>query len=90
MCGCSRNAKRHLNVQKWSEHVVHFNFFLTSKCASRHYGVHFFDMSTSKNAARPSVLNTFECEMCFAPQRHTLFRHVNFQKWSEHGEFCTF
>ena len=28
--------------------------------------------------------------MCFAPQRRTLFRHLNFQKWSEHGVFCTF
>ena len=28
--------------------------------------------------------------MCFAPQRHALFRHLNFQKWSEHGVFCTF
>ena len=28
--------------------------------------------------------------MCFAPQRRTLFRHLNLQKWSEHGVFCTF
>ena len=28
--------------------------------------------------------------MCFAPQRHALFRHLNFQKWSEPGVFCTF
>ena len=28
--------------------------------------------------------------MCFAPQRRALFRHVNFQKWSENGVFCTF
>ena len=28
--------------------------------------------------------------MCFAPQRRTLFRHRNFQKWSEPGVFCTF
>ena len=27
--------------------------------------------------------------MCFAPQRRALFRHRNFQKWSEHGVFCT-
>ena len=27
--------------------------------------------------------------MCFAPQRRALFRHLNFQKWSEHGVFCT-
>ena len=28
--------------------------------------------------------------MCFAPQRRALFRHLNFQKWSEHVVFCTF
>ena len=28
--------------------------------------------------------------MCFAPQRRALFQHLNFQKWSEHGVFCTF
>ena len=49
LCAC--HAKRHLNVQKWSEHVVRFCVFsmLTWKCASRHNGVHFFDISTSKS-----------------------------------------
>ena len=28
--------------------------------------------------------------MCFALQQRALFRHRNFQKWSEHGVFCTF
>ena len=28
--------------------------------------------------------------MCFAPQLRALFRHLNFQKWSENGVFCTF
>ena len=28
--------------------------------------------------------------MCFPPQRRALFRHLNFQKWSEPGVFCTF
>ena len=28
--------------------------------------------------------------MCFAPQRRALFRHRNFQKWSDIGAFCTF
>ena len=32
----------------------------------------------------------FDFEMCFAPQRRALFRHLNFQKWSERGVFCTF
>ena len=94
---------------------------LTWKCASRHNGVHFFDIWTSKSGPRPSVFNTFDLEMCFAPQRRALFdigtsksgprmvcfvhfdlemcfapqrralfRHRNFQKWSDHGVFCTF
>ena len=28
--------------------------------------------------------------MCFTPQRRALFRHLNFQKWSEPLVFCTF
>ena len=28
--------------------------------------------------------------MCFGQQRRALFRHLNLQKWSEHGVFCTF
>ena len=27
----------------------------------------------------------FDVETCFAPQRRALFRHLNFQKWSERG-----
>ena len=58
-------------------------YIFTSKRASRHNGVHFFDISTSKSGPRPPVFNTFDFEMCFAPQRLALFRHLNFQKWSE-------
>ena len=65
-------------------------YILTWTCASRHNGVHFFDISTSKSAPRPPVFNTFDFQMCFAPQRRALFRHLNFQKWSENGVFCTF
>ena len=32
----------------------------------------------------------FDFEMCFATQRRALFRHLNFQKWSGAGVFCTF
>ena len=28
-------------------------------------------------------------QLCFAPQRRALFRHLNFQKWSGPGVFCT-
>ena len=51
---------------------------LTSKCASRHngvhFGVHFFDMSIVKSA--PKLMRFFvhfDFEMCFAPQRHAIF-----------------
>ena len=65
-------------------------YILTSKCASRNNGVHFFDIWTSKSGPNPWCFVHFDLEMCFAPQRRALFRHLNFQKWSEHGVFCTF
>ena len=43
------------------------------------------DIWTSKSAPYPSVFCTFDLEICFAPQRRALFRHLNFQKWSENG-----
>ena len=45
----------------------------TSKCASRHNGVHFFDISTSKSVPRPRCFVPFHLEMCFAPQRCAIF-----------------
>ena len=62
-------------------------YILTSKCASCHNGVHFFDISTSKSGPRMVCFVHFDFEMCFAPQRRALFRHLNFQKWSENGVF---
>ena len=67
-----------------------FFTLLTWKCASRHNGVHFCDIATSKSGPRPSVFYTFDLEMCFAPQRRALLRHRNFKKWSGPGVFCTF
>jgi len=68
-----------------------FFYILTSKCASRHNGVHFFDIATSKSG--PELVVCFvhvDFEMCFAPQRRVLFRHLNFQKWSEREVFLAF
>ena len=59
-----------------------FLTLFTSKCASRH--------STSKTAPNPSVFNTFYFQMCFTPQRHALFQHLNFQKGSGAEVICTF
>ena len=65
-------------------------YIFTSKCASRHSGVHFFDIATSKSGPRMVCFVHFDLQMCFAPQRRALFRHRNVQKWSEPGVFCTF
>ena len=67
-----------------------FLTLLTSKCASRHNGVHFFDIATSKSGPTMVCFAHFDLEMCFAPQRRALFRHRNFQKWSDIGAFCAF
>ena len=63
---------------------------LTSTCASRHNGVLFFDISTSKSGPRMVCFVHFDFEMCFAPQRRALFRHLNFQKCSEREVFLAF
>ena len=63
-------------------------YILTSKCASRHNGVHFFDISTSKSGPTLRCFVHFDFEMCFTPQRRALFRQLNCQKWSAPGVFC--
>ena len=63
---------------------------LTWKYASRHNGVHFFDISTAKSGPHLVCFVHFHLEMCFAPQQRALFRHRNFQKWSDAEVFCTF
>ena len=65
-------------------------YILTSKCASRHNGVHFFNISTFKSGPSMVCFVHFDLDMCFVPQRRALFQHLNFQKWSENGVLCTF
>ena len=64
-----------LHFQKSSEADV-FCTLLTSKCASRHNGVHFFHISTSKSGPSMRCFDTFYFKMCFAPQRRAIF-HVS-------------
>ena len=45
------------------------------------------DASTSKSGAGMWCFVHFDFEMCFAPQRRALFRHLNFQKCSEPVSF---
>ena len=69
---CACHTKRHLNVQKWSEHVVFLTFWLrnvlraTTACT--------FSTSQRRKVLRTrQFFYTFDFEMCFAPQRHALF-----------------
>ena len=48
-------------------------YILTSKCASRHNGVHFFDIATSKSGPTMVCFVHFDFQMCFAPQRRAIF-----------------
>ena len=86
-CACC--AKRHLNVQTRSAPVSFLHLWLrnvlraTKACT--------FSTSQLPKALRThyffTLLTSKYFEMCFAPQRCAFFRHLNFQKWSEHGVF---
>ena len=58
-------------------------YILTYKCASRYSGVQFFHIRTSKNGPNMQCFVHFDLEMYFSLQRHAIFPHRNFQKWSE-------
>ena len=53
---------------------------LTSKCASRPNGVHFFDISTFKSGPSMVCFVHFDLEMCFAPQRRALYFDISTSK----------
>ena len=65
-------------------------YIFTWKCASRHSGVQFLDIGTSKSAPNMQCFVHFHMKMCFSPQRRANFGHRNFKKCSEHAVFCTF
>ena len=52
---------RHRNFQKWSDHGVFCMYILTSKCASRHNGVHFFDISKVVRSSSVLSILTWKC-----------------------------
>ena len=119
---CTCHAERHLNIKKWSEHLVFLFFFIfwlqnvlraTTACSFsasqvpkvvRTWCALFWlgnvlratKTCTFSTSQLPKVLHTwgafslFTCKCAFAPQRRTLFRQLNCQKWAENGVFCTF
>ena len=77
-----RTLFRHLDVKKWSENVVFLLFWLghvlraTMVCT-------FSTAELPKSGPNMVCFVHFDLEMCFAPQRRALSRHLNFQEWSE-------
>ena len=65
-------------------------YILTCKCASRHSGVPFLNIGTSKSGARVWCFAHFDLQMYFVPQRRAIFEHRNFKKWPESVVFCAF
>ena len=65
-------------------------YILTYKCASRHSGVPFFQIATSKMAPPLRCFVHFDLQMCFAPQRRAIFPDRNFKNGSAPEVFCTF
>ena len=65
-------------------------YILTCKCASRHRGVPFCNIGTSKMAPALRCFAHFDLQMCFAPQRRAIFEHRNFKNGSANVVFCAF
>ena len=57
-----------------------FFSILTYTCATRHSGVPFFRIATSKSAPNMRCFVHFHLQMCFSLQRRAIFRHRNFKK----------
>ena len=65
-------------------------YILPCKCASRHSGVPFFNIGTSKSGPSMWCFVHFDLQMCFAPQRRAIFADQDFQNGSDNEVFCTF
>ena len=84
LCRSSSNLPRPPSFLKMLQHphvLVTFEWM--------HNPPHLPHKTTSERpkCLRASVFNTFDFEMCFAPQCRALFRHLNFQQCSETASF---
>ena len=72
-------------LRRWG--VFHI---LTYKYASRHSGVQFLNIGTSKMSPTLRCFPHFDLQICFAPQRRWIFEHRNFQNASANVVFWAF
>ena len=84
-CACHTN--RGFNVQKWREHVVFCTFCLRNLLrATTAYIFLTSQLPKVLRGAEMCVVHV-DFDICFAPQRCALFRHLIFQKCSEREVF---
>ena len=57
------------------------SYILTWKCASRHNGVHFFDIATAKSGLRPSVFVTLLTSKCASRHNGVQFFISHLASW---------
>ena len=84
-----RTIFQDLNFKKWSETVSFLTFWLGNVLLAT-AACNFSTLYLRKVLRECSVLYIFTWKMCFSPQRRTIFRHLNFKKWSGADVFCTF
>ena len=88
---CACHAKCIFEDPLQMSHACHRFGNATKPSRFAHFwqGAQAFAPATRSTSEHPKVLRTrqffctFDIEMWFAPQRRALFRHLNFQKWSE-------
>ena len=94
-CDAKMAERPHWWIERWLSVCPFLSLFLSfSLCLSfaiylqsylsSHLAIY---LSIHVSIYRPPVFNTFYFQMCFAPQRRTLFRHLNVQKCSETDSF---
>ena len=75
-------------LPKWLRRCGVF-YILTYKYASRHSGVAFWNIGTSKMSPTLRCFLQFDAQMCFSPQRRGILEHWNFQNVSDAEVFST-
>ena len=76
-------------LQKWLQQWGVLSI-LTYKCASRHSGVQFFRIETSKIGPTMSCFEHFDWQMCFAPHWRAIFPDRNFKNGSDNEVLWAF
>ena len=84
--GAKTKSIGHLNFQKWSENGV-FCTLVTSKCASRHDAVHFFNISASKSAPKLRCLCILTSK-CASRHNGVQFLISHLPRWLCTRRFC--